>query len=322
MGNRKFIILKNSFSFTFKAVLFSVSLACFGCSAAECFSPEDQVSFTLPHWPYEDIPLSGWQVSCFYGNSSGIDENSSFFIDSNETTEDFMTVKLKRNTPFCITARPVTLASDGETETLFFMPAGTAYPFLCTAENKEKRGNTCYSMKLTWEDGFTASVMSYFSSSASFNWAKFSGVLHKKSSNSEEYYNPWLLDLKKICRDIEKGTFTATGLNLKTPVVLEKEIPDTAYLSPFIPMNEKLLENSILIPLWPAEDSLENRFLINRDQMIMYSGSDVKKLSVQTVFLPKKYEETVYAKKNSIPGPCTCSSGIYRLRQEKRQQDN
>lgn len=306
---------KKIFSRIFIIFLFYSSLIFYGCSAFECFSPEDQVSFCLPAWPYENIPLSGWQISLFYEND--IDKNSSFYINHNESTKEFLTVQLKQNSPFCITARPITLSSDGKTETLFFMPAGTVYPFLCTRENKNKGQISGFTMNLTWEDGFTATVMKSFSSSASFNWTKFSQTLHKKISDSEEYYNPWLLDKNKIYRDIEKHSFTAVNLNGKKPVILEKDALDQIFLSPFIPLNEHLIENNTVFPLWLSESPEDNRFLINLDQMILFSGSDIKKLSVQTVFLPKKYEETVYAKKITIPVPYPCSSGSNRLQKEK-----
>lgn len=299
---------------------FSVSLLFVSCSAPEfdsilnSFSRTEMGTFVLPDWKQLDdnYPvLSGWQVSFYSGTSDKSFSFSEFFIKEEDTNSNKIQIELAKNRPTFIIARPVTLDTNMKNETLFFMPAGTVYPFL-----KKSDENTFF---LSFEDGWISSILENLLLSAKqagssysdcydfiskFNWKRFSSILKEKQDNCS-FYNPWTLSSKKIIEAIMGTKFTSTLLNVQNPVYFDESF-FSCHLSPYIPLNESLcsLENSTKIPLWRTKDNgYQDRFLINADKMILFyedpvgtimSGS--KKLSKTTVFLPKKYEETVYAK--------------------------
>ena len=252
-----------------------------GCDMfSEPFSSTDEVLFCLPEWPFKEPVLSGWEIT-FYGEQRG-----SFYCKAEER---FFSVKTPKNQILGVTARPVTLGRDLKTETLFFLPAGTVYPHLA------KQGSSF--LELTWEDGFTASTMKTLEKSGSFNWKHFSDVIETRTR--EDIYNPWTLNIKQLSETIVCGKFNASSLNQKKPSFVDLSHTDqNTLLFPYVPLNRKGISSNS-IPCWLTETSYQNRILTDSDHMMLLKGTDIKKLSDTIVFLPKKYEETVYAKKNS-----------------------
>ncbi|MCF0241554.1 MAG: hypothetical protein HUK25_02900 [Treponema sp.] len=254
----------------------------------------DTVYFKLPEWPPEgqneiEYPeLSYWEVRITDSRSS-----KTFSIPPNESIP---VLETERNSPFAITAKPITFSSE-RSPTRFFLPAGSVYPALAEVSDIGK-----ISLNLNFEDGFTAATLEqvfvclkdtetkeavineYVSR---FNWKKYSNQVKEKPKND---YNPWLCDFNSIISKISTHSFTLTSLNMnhaqKTSLegVISKP---SAILCSYIPQNSSVyFDNAVL-----TSTEKENLFLYKNNNLLSIDFRNVKNPSIRLLFLPKMVEE-------------------------------
>ena len=157
------------------------------------------MEFELPLWPDYLPELEGWKIS-------GVTELVEVPPDRKHVS-----FRLPRNKPVCIIATPVT-------QTNFFKPAGTIYP---------------YSQKITWTGGYAAYLFTILPESEQFNWEKCLETLEQKQ---ETFYNPWLLNTQDILEGIAYQDFTATKLRLSGTLQIPLEF---GVYSSYVPENQE-----------------------------------------------------------------------------------
>ena len=229
MRNLFFIILTLSLCFTTPA-----------CRLSTDAPAEEEIVLSLPCWPPASSypPLSRWLIQV-----TGAEFQNRFYTNGSSVS-----IRIKKNRPFCVTAQPVTRLQDGN-ESIYFKPAGYFYP----SENKKE---------ITWEKGYLAAIMQKMFNTcieeymppvdieylvSTFNWKKAQDNIQKKiDSSATLFYNPWLIPESKILQAITSHSFKATLLNATgcaaLPVTsLTEEAPEPAFfLSAFIPENFSL----------------------------------------------------------------------------------
>ena len=179
---------------------------------ASCKNPLDRtevVSFSLPSWPPDECaefpPLAYWEIR--YAGSA--EAGRVIRLEAGTKT---LTLEAAADRPLAVIAQPV--SRHGETEALFFKPAGCIFP---------------HERELGWESGFAAFVcMRLYSSNeaangaylATFNWKKLCDALAEKSADTERPYDPWKAD-------------TETG---KHQVHTEAGAPHAVFIPQYIPL--------------------------------------------------------------------------------------
>lgn len=289
---------------TFCAIFFAF-LVCVGFNSCQYdimhLPDSEEVFFELPQWPPENSSfypeLSRWQITVTCGE----------FHEKFYTDQTMFAFTIKNNEPFCISARPVTLTSDGQ-ETLFFMPCGTIYPYEWCTEKP---------MNLTWESGFECYIFETLFNSKketgvttehmieflkSFNWKKLNKAISEKQEQSKSeiesesdekhiFFNPWLLDTYQLMDNLSYGTFKPAFLNMKnvTSLSISKLEPYTQenLLSSYIPENENLWENGQIV----VKKNKLQYFSCNTDFAVTILYSSSKKMSLGYVFMPIFKEE-------------------------------
>lgn len=256
-------------------------------------SEREEVEFVLPQWPPETYKsgeqiypeLSRWIIEIYSAQKE----------DCFSTTETSISISVQKNRALCILAIPITLDSAGN-EVAFFKPAGSIYPY--SYENGKQN--------LSWPEGFTCSIFKTLYSSKketgvttehmvrfleSFNWKKFNETLEKKATESEQFYNPWLLDTFTIMDNLSYGNFKASFLNQKYTYELQLaklNLPVSVnLLSSYIPENQNILAHGAVT----VKKENYCTFSCNTDfaAIILYSSS--KKISLEYVFMPIFIEE-------------------------------
>lgn len=248
----------------------------------------EEIFFELPQWPpesykYIESPypaLSRWKI-----NVTCAEYQETFF-----TTEQLIGFTIKKNEPFCISATPITLTTDGK-ETCFFMPAGTIYPY---------DWNESLTQTLTWEDGYASFIFETLFNSKKgtgvttehmtsflkrFNWIKLKKAINEKN------YNPWLLDTYQLLDNLSYGTFKPSFLNLKNvyslPLAKLEPYNCENLLCSYIPENKNLRET--------GEISVKKGRLqilsCNTDFAVIILYSSSKNVSLDYVFMPIFIEE-------------------------------
>ena len=165
------------------------------------FATDETVEFELPQWPEYLPQLEGW---CVQGARVG-------------PRERHISLRLPKNQPTCIIATPIT-------QNQFFKPAGTIYP---------------YSQKITWSGGYAAKLYSIIPDCEQFNWEKLLETLEQKQT--EDFYNPWLLDTQQVLEGIAYHNFTATKLRLSQTLCVPL---DFEVFSSYVPENEYFKQNN------------------------------------------------------------------------------
>ncbi len=253
---------------------------------------EDSVCITLPSWPpKQDVAdnypsFSRWQVSIF-----SAEQQQSFY-----TYKDSITVNIKKNRPFCITAQPITLLQDGH-ECAYFMPAGYMYPFSSENEATWEQGYLAFTMSMIFKEAIDDCLspvdIEYFIST--FNWKKAQSSIETKIySDSELFYNPWLIPYSKLIESISSGNFKASVLNPTGSAPLELEFLNNyigkqsdLLLSSFIPENHTLNQKKqfTVMKNSPILIAVPNSFGL----FINYKSS--KNISLEFIYLPIYIED-------------------------------
>lgn len=239
--------------------------------------------------PYPE--LSRWQITVTCGE----------FQEQFFATETLFAFTIKKNEPFCVSAKPITLTTDGQ-ETSFFMPCGAIYPYDWNTENP---------IQLTWEGGFESYIFETLFNSKketgvttkhmiqflkSFNWQKFGNSLREKQTDAESksennFYNPWLLDTYQLMDNLSYGTFKASFLNMKniTSLSISKLEPYSQenLLCQYIPENKNLWKTG---QIYVKKGRLQY-FSCNTDFAVIILYSSSKKMSLDYVFMPIFKEE-------------------------------
>lgn len=277
----------------------------YSCNFFVSLSEKEEIFVILPKWPPSDSfsdgypNLSRWEID-FYS----CEKRECFY-----TNDKFLSYTVNKNEPFCITAKPITYAFDGNSfyETSFFYAAGTVYPY--------SKNEDC-TMFLKWEDGFAAECMKKIIKSKdetdisyellikfveSFNWKKMIEEIEKKIFESVEnddvaMYNPWLLDSQKVLKKLSEKQFSASYLNLLgySDFDFSEEInSESDYAkNKLILFSKFVLENEYLYKKKKIKlKNGENNYLTDcyRFEMIITLDSE-KKLSKETVLLPIYFE--------------------------------
>jgi len=164
----------------------------------------ETVQLKLPQWPPKDgfsenyPPLSKWKIEIRSA------EDCKTYFTNQETIE----LSVKRHTPFCTLAYPITLTQDNY-QTQYFMPAGFIYPWNYKSDDA----------KFEWEKGIAASLMAKIFLSkietgistqklnkfiGTFNWQKACETMLKTE------HNPWFLESEKFLHDLCNLNFKAS----------------------------------------------------------------------------------------------------------------
>lgn len=192
------------------SILFALILL--GAGMASCKNPLDRtevVSFSLPSWPPDECaefpPLAYWEIR--YAGSA--EAGRVIRLEAGAKT---LTLEAAADRPLAVIAQPV--SRHGETEALFFKPAGCIFP---------------HERELGWESGFAAFVcMRLYSSNeaangaylATFNWKKLCDALAEKSADTERPYDPWKADTETVCTAIAEHSFGASLLSMKKTALI------------------------------------------------------------------------------------------------------
>lgn len=199
-----------------------------------CKNPLDrteEVTFSLPSWPpfecAEFPPLAYWEIRYAGGAQAGC----VIRLDAGAKT---VSLEAAADRPLAVIAQPI--SRHGETDALFFKPAGCIYP---------------HERKLGWESGFAAFVcMRLYSPKgrtnggaesanngntsvksradetangaylATFNWKKLCDALAEKSADTEHPYDPWKADTEAVCTAIAEHSFGAPLLSMKKTALI------------------------------------------------------------------------------------------------------
>ena len=213
------------------SILFALILL--GSGITSCKNPLDrteEVTFSLPSWPpYECAefpPLAYWEIRYAGGAQAGC----VIRLDAGAKT---VSLEATADRPLAVIAQPI--SRHGETDALFFKPAGCIYP---------------HERKLGWESGFAAFVcMRLYSPKgrasggaesangntsvksratetangaylATFNWKKLCDALAEKSADTEHPYDPWKADAEAVCTAIAEHSFGAPLLSMKKTALI------------------------------------------------------------------------------------------------------
>ncbi|WP_315601391.1 hypothetical protein [Treponema socranskii] len=192
------------------SILFALILL--GAGIASCKNPLDRtevVTFSLPSWPPDECaefpPLDYWEIR--YAGSAEAGR-----VIRLEAGVKNVTLEAAADRPLAVIAQPV--SRHGETEALFFKPAGCIFP---------------HERELDWESGFAAFVcMRLYSSNeaangaylATFNWKKLCDALAEKSADTERPYDPWKADTETVCTAIAEHSFGASLLSMKKTALI------------------------------------------------------------------------------------------------------
>lgn len=314
MEKRFFCLTSFLFNFFCFCSLFVFS-ACNNSTFLDIFKNphEETVTFVLPKWPPE------------FGNDELYPELKSWkIIAKNQPVQKIgndvqsLDFSVEKNEPFYVIALPCTKLDekvlDENYECSFFYGAGGIYPYSAVFENGSK------TVEITWEQGFSATIMDKVYISASnfysyqecdsylirFNWKKMIDSIQKKMSDSFEdyseninspekieklvFYNPWNLDSQELIKGITGNAFSATLLNQKNcfSVIGTKENQlKNEYLSPFIPENQIICDYSS----FSLKKNDENNFSVYNLYQMIIRGSSAKNLSIEYIFLPINKED-------------------------------
>lgn len=269
---------------------------------------EETVTFVLPEWPpdfgnaalYPEI--KNWKI---VAKNHSVEQ-----IDNNVRSVDFT---VEKNKPFYVIALPCTKI-DENYGTTFFYGAGGVYPYSVISEN----GNRI--VAVTWEQGFSASIMDKIYTSAcsaysfeecdsylvKFNWKKlidsvqnkiddsFEAFSESKNTNEEirklVFYNPWKLESQDLIKGITENAFSATLLNQKncfSVIGTTENHLGNEFLSRFIPENQIINDYSS----FSLKKNEENSFSVYNLYQTIIRGSSAKNLSIEYIFLPIDKEE-------------------------------
>lgn len=258
-------------------------------------STEETVCFTLPSWPpvgnvnsqvgnstspvgntVTYPPLSRWLI-----NASSPTQTYTFF-----TSDQHVTFTLQKNEPFCLTAKPITVLTNGS-ETSYFKDAGVIYPYA------DKNADNTVSIK--WKQGFLAANMQKIIASKtetgvsdehlssflnSFNWKKAQETIDKSDKN------PWLIDSSRLLDNLCYGNFKSTFLNTTGcyQFGIKTLFPDNELeiLSSYIPENTKIIEGGEITLKKGGENFLSDGSFLGA-RITVYSA---KKVSVEYIYMP------------------------------------
>lgn len=272
------------------------AILCLFACANPLVSDKEDINISLPSWPPENSPdypdLSRWKITV-----ASSEEIYSFYIypkNTSEKKEISLAFSVKRNEPFCISAKPVTVCGQNE-ESAYFYPAGFLYPY-----------NTDFSGRLveeaSWDQGFLADVMCKIISSKketgisserlnaflkSFNWKKAEETIESKYSED----NPWLIDTTNLLENLCYGNFKSSFFNVTGTYTynLSTIFPneEIKYLSPFIPENEKLSAN----PQIKLKKNTPTLLSDGKTKAAIICCTSAKKMSLEFIYMPIYIED-------------------------------
>ena len=193
------------------------------------FDRTEEVTFSLPSWPPDECaefpPLAYWEIRYAGGAQAGC-------VIRLEAGAKTVRLEAAADRPLAVIAQPI--SRHGETDALFFKPAGCIYP---------------HERKLGWESGFAAFVcMRLYSPKgrtsggaesangntvksradetangaylATFNWKKLCDALAERSADTERPYDPWKADTEAVCTAIAEHSFGAPLLSMKKTALI------------------------------------------------------------------------------------------------------
>ena len=268
-------------------------------------SEEEKIDFILPVWEEAYLELSRWKIC-----ARSADYETDFYLPAKSRGFSFTA---KRNLPFCVTAAPLTLLSDG-TETSFFKPAGAVYPY--------SAGGDFYSgtseCLLTWEAGFTASTMqkiinskkqSGISSQAvnaflmEFNWKKMqekisqnifdsiSSFENQAGETKPKFYNPWQIDSFTLLDNLTFAVFESRYLNTNYIFSVTKETAQvpagSQCLSSFIPENQIVQKYGALA----LKKKTPQAWLLDNTYALTLTATSAKNVSAGLTYMPILIED-------------------------------
>lgn len=293
--------MKNFMSFTklpptscvLLVVVFLVGLAFLGCDNMAQgnvlpFAAMEKIELKLPEYPHQTHPpLAGWRI-CIVIN--GIEQN----ITANESSRT-VNLSLPRNKATPVLCYPITRNPENATNegTEFFHPAGCVHP---------------YSTNPTWNDGFTAQVLSSLLKTKGnadihekerfcslFNWERLSSLVKQKESESisnGDSFNPWQLDMDSTLKAIASGKFAKHNVKQKKIHCVRIQIPSKVLqsihtsnklYSKFIPQeNPELTRTGGKTFIYATVTESRDKYTLNTENSFLCGGITIN------VFADKK----------------------------------
>lgn len=261
----------------------------------------ETVTFVFPQWPPNDEVAQQYPVlKHWFVQVEGAEISKEFY-----TSENNITLNIAKNIPCSVTASPITYIPAPETEnkvtttsntSSFFKPAGTIYPYYI---------NSTATQNLTWEEGFTATLMQTIYKSRletgissehiqnfqkSFNWKKCNDyILSKTQDLAKGFFNPWQIDRQNLLENLCYANFSATYLTPKNVIQIPLEdltLSDcNSILSSYIPENQNIWNNKVLT----IQKNKTEVYMCNQIYQAQINCSSAKKVSVAFTYLPIFY---------------------------------
>ncbi|MBO4628515.1 MAG: hypothetical protein J5687_01055 [Treponema sp.] len=228
------------------------------------FAADETVEFELPQWPEYLPELEGWSVQVTLREPQG--PQGIGVAEALEAPPDkrHISFKIPKNQPCCIIATPIT-------QNQFFKPAGTIYP---------------YSQKITWSGGYSAQLYTIIPDCEQFNWEKLLETLEQKQT--EDFYNPWLLDTQQVLEGIAYRNFTATKLRLSKIICVPL---DFEVFSSYVPENEYFQQkNQTCVTVKIGQPELfalrQSSGTEDLEYGIIISATSTKNISLEVISMP------------------------------------
>ena len=228
------------------------------------FAADETVEFELPQWPEYLPELEGWSVQVTLREPQG--PQGIGVAEALEAPPDkrHISFKIPKNQPCCIIATPIT-------QNQFFKPAGTIYP---------------YSQKITWSGGYSAQLYTIIPDCEQFNWEKLLETLEQKQT--EDFYNPWLLDTQQVLEGIAYHNFTATKLRLSKTICVPL---DFEVFSSYVPENEYFQQkNQTCVTVKIGQPELfalrQSSGTEDLEYGIIISATSTKNISLEVISMP------------------------------------
>ena len=228
------------------------------------FAADETVEFELPQWPEYLPELEGWCVQVTLREPQG--PQGIGVAEALEAPPDkrHISFKIPKNQPCCIIATPIT-------QNQFFKPAGTIYP---------------YSQKITWSGGYSAQLYTIIPDCEQFNWEKLLETLEQKQT--EDFYNPWLLDTQQVLEGIAYRNFTATKLRLSKIICVPL---DFEVFSSYVPENEYFQQkNQTCVTVKIGQPELfalrQSSGTEDLEYGIIISATSTKNISLEVISMP------------------------------------
>ena len=264
------------------------------CHQNSILQTEDEVTIKFPDWSPQITQTSWPSLSRWKVSFQSPYESKTWY-----TVEKEINFKVTKNIPCSFVFTPITILEGGN-ESSYFYPAGFIYPY--SFKGGEIQNGS-------WEEGFLASIMQRVILSKkesgiseenmenfllSFNWKKAETIIEEnllESKESQNFYNPWLIDSQKLLENLSCKKFSSTLLNTTSVYYFSKNQlfsgKEEKFLTPFVPQNEYLqVYNQI-----PLKKNCPTLIGDGKKEAFIFTVKSAKNISREFIYMPIYFEE-------------------------------